>query len=52
MAVYDPGAGGGSTIKRPSLVVPLIVAGPYDYGIPNARPVADFGGMVGAIGGG
>ena len=32
--------------------VPLIVAGPYDYGLPNARPVADFGGMVGATGGG
>jgi cytochrome c oxidase subunit 1 len=23
--------------------VPTIVAGPYDYGVPNARPVADFG---------
>jgi cytochrome c oxidase subunit 1 len=32
--------------------VPVIVAGPYDYGIPNARPVADLGGMVGATGGG
>jgi hypothetical protein len=32
--------------------VPLIVAGPYDYGDPNARPVADLGGLVGATGGG
>jgi len=32
--------------------VPLIVAGPYDYGLPNARPVADFGGLVGATSGG
>ena len=32
--------------------VPVIVGGPYDYGIPNARPVADFGGLVGATGGG
>ena len=31
--------------------VPLIVGGPYDYGLPNARPVADFGGLVGATGG-
>jgi len=32
--------------------VPVVVAGPYEYGIPNARPVADLGGMVGATGGG
>jgi len=32
--------------------VPLIVAGPYDYGMPNARPVADFGGLQGATSGG
>jgi cytochrome c oxidase subunit 1 len=32
--------------------VPLIVGGPYDYGIPDAKPVADFGGLVGATGGG
>jgi len=32
--------------------VPVIVAGPYDYGIPNSRPVADLGGVVGATGGG
>jgi cytochrome c oxidase subunit 1 len=32
--------------------VPVIVAGPYDYGIPNSRPVADLGGMVGVTGGG
>jgi cytochrome c oxidase subunit 1 len=31
--------------------VPVIVGGPYDYGIPNARPVADFGGLVGVTGG-
>jgi cytochrome c oxidase subunit 1 len=31
--------------------VPLIVGGPYDYGLPNARPVADFGGLVGVTGG-
>ena len=31
--------------------VPLIVAGPYDYGMPNARPVADFGGLQGATSG-
>ncbi|TMC67091.1 MAG: hypothetical protein E6J16_00075 [Chloroflexota bacterium] len=32
--------------------VPVIVAGPYDYGLPNARPVADLGGIVGVTGGG
>jgi len=32
--------------------VPLIVAGPYDYGMPNARPVADFGGLQGTTSGG
>ena len=31
--------------------VPLILAGPYDYGLPNAKPVADLRGLVGATGG-
>ncbi len=32
--------------------VPVIVAGPYDYGIPNAPPVADIGGLEEATSGG
>ena len=32
--------------------VPAITGGPYDYGIPNALPVADFGGLEGATSGG
>jgi cytochrome c oxidase subunit 1 len=32
--------------------VPVILAGPYDYGIPNAPPVADFGGLEEATSGG
>ncbi len=31
--------------------VPVITGGPYDYGLPNSRPVADFGGLVGATSG-
>jgi len=31
--------------------VPVIVGSPYDYGIPNARPVADLGGLAGATSG-
>ena len=31
--------------------VPLIVGGPYDYGMPDARPVADFGGLKGVTSG-
>jgi cytochrome c oxidase subunit I len=31
--------------------VPVILAGPYDYGLPNAKPVADLRGLVGASGG-
>jgi cytochrome c oxidase subunit 1 len=31
--------------------VPMIVGGPYDYGMPEARPVADFGGLKGVTGG-
>jgi len=32
--------------------VPVIISGPYDYGVPNAPPVADFRGLEGATGGG
>jgi cytochrome c oxidase subunit I len=32
--------------------VPVILAGPYDYGMPNSKPVADLRGLVGATGGG
>ncbi|HSO94343.1 MAG TPA: cbb3-type cytochrome c oxidase subunit I [Candidatus Dormibacteraeota bacterium] len=31
--------------------VPVIVGGPYDYGMPDARPVADFGGLKGVTSG-
>ncbi|MEO6797889.1 MAG: cbb3-type cytochrome c oxidase subunit I [Candidatus Dormibacter sp.] len=31
--------------------VPVITGGPYDYGMPNARPVADFGGIRGVTSG-
>jgi cytochrome c oxidase subunit 1 len=31
--------------------VPVITGGPYDYGLPNARPVADFGGVRGVTSG-